>query len=123
MEKILIWKGGSLKMMNIDTNKLQNYYKIYCAKTTNIKNRMFKDFDEFAYIISRVGMEKCLRDFSRKTCNVAKIHHEAKKLLMFGTTEDFRDIDFDNIIPKCSTLEASLRICKNKHIDEIIERK
>lgn len=123
MEKILIWKGGSLKMMKIDTNKLQSYYKIYCAKTTNIKNRMFKEFNEFAYIISRVGMEKCLRDFGRKTCNVSKIHQQAKFMLAFGDKEAFLDVDMDNIIPKCDTLEASLRIMKNKNIDEILEKK
>lgn len=119
----LIWKDGCSKMMKININQLQNYYKIYCNKTLNTKNRMFKDFDEFAYIISRVSMEKCLRDFNRKTCNVSKIHHEAEKLLAFGDKNDFADIDSENIISKCSTLEASLRILKNKNIDEILERK
>lgn len=110
-------------MIKIDLNKLQNFYKIYCAKTTNIKNRLFKDWEEFAYIISRKGMEKCLRDFNRKTCNISKIHHEATKLLAFGDVEDFLDIDLDNIVPKCATLEASLKIMKNKNINEILERK
>lgn len=106
--------------MKIDSNKLQNYYKIYCAKTTNTKNRLFKEFDEFAYIITRVGMEKCLRSFNRKSCNVSKIHHEAEKLIMFGEKEDFIDIDPDNIVPKCATLEATLRLVKNKNIEDIL---
>lgn len=108
-------------MIKIDINKLHNFYKIYCAKTTNTKNRMFKEFDEFAYTISRVGMEKCLRDFNRKTCNVSKIHNEATKLLAFGDVESFMDIDPDNLIPKCSTLEATLRLMKNKNTEEILK--
>ena len=106
--------------MKIDSNKLQNFYKIYCVKTTNVKNRLFKDFDEFAYIITRVGMEKYLRAFNRKTCNVSKIHQEALNLLAFGDEFDFLDIDPDNIITKCSTLEATLRLVKNKNIEDIL---
>lgn len=107
--------------MKISIDKLKNYYKIYCYKTTNIKNRMFKDFDEFAYIISRSYMEKCLKDFNRKTCNVSKLHQEAKALLMFGDVESFMDIDPDNLVPKCSTLETTLRLVKNKHVEEILK--
>ena len=115
----LIWRAGNLK---IKLEQLQNYYKIYCNKTLNIKNRMFKDFSEFSFILTRVGMEKCLRDFNRKTCNVSKIYQQAKFLLAFGDKNSFADIDPDNVIKPCETLEASLRIMKNKNIDEILER-
>lgn len=81
---------------------------------------MFKNFDEFAYLISRVSMEKCLRDFKRKTCNVSKLHNEAEALLAFGEVDDFMDIDPDNLVPKCSTLEASLRLMKNKNVEDIL---
>lgn len=107
-------------MMKIDMNKLQNYYKIYCAKTPNLKNRMFKTFNEFSYIISRKYMENSLRMFGRKTCNVSKIHQQATQLLAFGDKNSFADIDSENIISKCSTLEASLRIMKNKHMEDIL---
>lgn len=107
-------------MIKIDINKLHNFYKIYCAKTTNIKNRLFKEFDEFAYIVSRKGMEKIMRDFNRRTCNVAKIHQEATRLLAFGDVDDFMPIDEDAIIPPCSTLEASLRLMKNKNVEDIL---
>ena len=116
----LIWKDGHLKMMKININQLQNYYKIYCAKTPNLKNRMFKTADEFYYIITRKYMEHSLRGFGRKTCNVSKIHQQATQLLAFGDKNDFADIDSENIISKCSTLEASLRIMKNKHMEEIL---
>ena len=117
----LIWKDGYLKMMKIDINQLQNYYKIYCAKTPNLKNRMFKTFDEFSYIITRKAMEHSLRGFGRKTCNVSKIHQQAMHMLMFGNKEAYADVDPDNIVPKCSTLEATLRLCKNKHLEEILK--
>ena len=107
-------------MMKIDINQLQNYYKIYCNKTLNPKNRMFKDFSEFAYIISRAYMEPSLRAFGRKTCNVSKLHQQAMHMLMFSDKEGFADVDPDNIVPKCDTLEATLRLCKNKHIEEIL---
>lgn len=84
---------------------------------------MFKDFEEFAFMVSRKGLEKIARDFNRKTCNVSKIHQQAKFLLAFGDKEDFMPIDEDAIIAPCSTLEASLRIMKNKNINEILERK
>ena len=114
----LIWRAGHLK---IDINKIQNYYKIYCAKTPNPRNRFFKTFEEFSFIITRKAMESSLRGFGRKTCNVSKIHQQAKYMLMFGDKEDFSDIDPDNLIPKCDTLEATLRLCKNKNIDEILK--
>ena len=116
----LIWKDGTSAKMKIDINKLQNYYKIYCAKTPNLKHRMFKDFSEFSYIITRQYMENSLRIFGRKTCNVSKIHQQATQLLAFGDKNDFADIDSENIISKCSTLEASLRIMKNKNLEEIL---
>lgn len=108
-------------MMKIDINQLQNYYKIYCNKTLNPRHRMFKDFEEFSYIMSRVGMENSLKGFRRKTCNVSKIHQQAKFMLMFGGKSDFMDSDPDNIVPKCSTLEATLRLVKNKNIEDILE--
>lgn len=117
----LIWKDGHLKMMKININQLQNYYKIYCAKTPNLKNRMFKTFEEFSYIITRKGMENSLRAFGRKTCTVSKIHQQATQLLAFGDKNSFADIDSENIISKCSTLEASLRIMKNKNLEEILK--
>ena len=107
--------------MKININQLQNYYKIYCAKTSNLKHRFFRTFEEFSYIISRQAMENSLKGFRRKTCNVSKIHQQAQFLLAFGDKEAFSDIDPDNIINKCSTLEASLRIMKNKNINEILE--
>lgn len=107
-------------MMKIDMNKLQNYYKIYCAKTPNLKHRMFKTADEFYYTITRKYMENSLRMFGRKTCNVSKIHQQATQLLAFGDKDAFADIDPENIINKCSTLEASLRIMKNKHMEDIL---
>lgn len=122
MKKRLIWKGGVSKTMKIDINQLQNYYKIYCAKTPNLKHRFFRTFDEFSYIMSRVGMENSLKGFRRKTCNVSKIHQQAKYMLMFGDKEAFLDVDPDNVIPKCDTLEATLRLVKNKNIKDILEK-
>lgn len=58
--------------------------------------------------------------FGRKTCNVSKIHQHATQLLAFGEAEDFLDIDPDNIVPKCATLEATLRLLKNKNLEEIL---
>ena len=113
------WRDGTLKI-KIDVNKLHNFYKIYCAKTTNTKNRLFKDFDEFAYMVSRKGMEKIMRDFNRRTCNVSKIHNTAEALLAFGEVDDFMPIDEDAIIPSCSTLEASLRLMRNKNVEDIL---
>lgn len=106
--------------IKISIPQLENYYKIYCNKTLNPKNRLFKDFQEFSYVCTRVGAEKILRDFHRKTFSVSKIHAIAMDLLMFGNTEDFADIDPDNLIPKCPTLEATLRLCKNKHMEDIL---
>lgn len=58
--------------------------------------------------------------FGRKTCTVSKIHQQATFMLAFGDKDDFTDIDPDNLVPPCSTLEASLRIMKNKNIEEIL---
>lgn len=107
--------------IKVNTETLKKYYKIYCCHTPNIKNRMFKEFDEFAYMISRAGMINSLRAFNRKSFNISKLHAEATSLLAFGDKEAFLDVDPDNLIPKCSTIEASLRIMKNKNIDEILE--
>ena len=107
--------------IKVNMQQLSNFYKIYCNKTLNPKHRLFKDFSEFSYICTRVGAEKILRDFNRKTFSVSKIHDIAMDLLMFGNKEAFADIDPDNLVPKCPTLEATLRLCKNKNINEILE--
>lgn len=104
--------------IKIDKNKLQNYYKIYCNLTKENK-RLFKEFDEFAYVISRVGMINCLRDFNRKSFNIPKLHDKAKYLLCFGDESEFADVDPDNIIPKCETLERTLELVKNKNRGKI----
>ena len=107
--------------IKIDINKLHNYYSIYCNLTKENK-RLFKEFDEFAYIISRVGMLQCLRDFNRKSFNIPKLHNKAKYLLCFGDEFDFMDIDPDNVIPKCATLERTLELIKNKNRGNIIKQ-
>lgn len=106
-------------MVKIDMNKLQNYYKIYCNKTKENK-RLFKQFDEFAYVISRVGMIPCLRDFNRKNFNIKKLHDKAKFLLCFGDEEAFQDADPDNIVPKCETLIETLELVRNKNKEKIL---
>ena len=109
-----------MKNIKVNISQLENYYKIYCNKTLNPKNRMFKTKEEFMYIMSRAGMRNSFLSLRRKTCNVSKIHADAVELLAFGCKADFMPICEDVIIPKCDTLEASLRIMKNKNMEEIL---
>lgn len=106
-------------MIKIDVEKLRCYYAIYCNLIKNPDKRLFKEFNEFAYIISRVGMTNCLKDFRRSNFNVKKLHDHAKFLLCFGDESAFADVDPDNVIPKSETVMQALELLKNKNRGKI----
>ena len=94
-------------------SKLRNMYLIYRNKCGR-KHFFMKHEEEFLYCLTRKGLENVNKNVLRGNINIFKINEEVKRLLMFGTIEDFAPIDSSIKLDQPEDVKICLRMLKNE---------